>query len=78
MPTLWTIGYERLLAPALVAELVRKGIELRGGAADEAPGAYKRLADVLAHHAGTVRVLHTLRPLGVAMAAPDTYDPFKD
>ena len=60
------------------AELAAQGIELRGGAADEAPGAYKRLSDVLAHHAGTVRILHVLRPIGVAMAPADTYDPFKD
>jgi tRNA-splicing ligase RtcB len=59
-------------------ELREKGIELRGGAADEAPGAYKRLGQVLAYHEGTVRVLHTLTPLGVAMAGPDTYDPYKD
>ena len=42
------------------ADLRHKGIELRGGAADEAPGAYKRLDEVLAHHAGSVRILHTL------------------
>ena len=60
------------------AELDARGIELRGGAADEAPGAYKRLADVLAHHEGTIRVVHTLTPLGVAMASADTFDPFKD
>ena len=60
------------------AELKRKGIELRGGAADEAPAAYKRLSEVLSYHAGTVRVVHTLTPLGVAMAAADTYDPYKD
>ena len=59
-------------------DLRRKGIELRGGAADEAPGAYKRLPEVLAHHEGTVRILHTLRPLGVAMAGSDTFDPYKD
>jgi hypothetical protein len=41
--------------------------------ADEAPGAYERL-DVLAHHEGTVRVLHTLRPVGVAMAGADMFD----
>ena len=29
-------------------------------------------------HAGTIRVKHTLRPLGVAMAARDVYDPYKD
>ncbi len=63
---------------ATVADLRRKGIELRGANAEEAPGAYKRLSEVLAHHAGTVRVLHTLTPLGVAMAPGDTRDPYKD
>lgn len=64
--------------PAVRAQLADRGIELRGGAADEAPGAYKRLPEVLAHHARTVKVLHTLAPLGVAMAGADTYDPYKD
>jgi tRNA-splicing ligase RtcB (3'-phosphate/5'-hydroxy nucleic acid ligase) len=63
---------------AVQAELAARGIELRGGAADEAPLAYKRLPDVLAYHAGTVRVLHTLRPIGVAMAGAHTFDPYKD
>jgi tRNA-splicing ligase RtcB (3'-phosphate/5'-hydroxy nucleic acid ligase) len=60
------------------AELAARGIELRGGAADEAPGAYKRLDEVLAHHAGTVRILHRLIPIGVAMAPAETFDPYKD
>lgn len=64
--------------PATLAELDRKGIELRGANAEEAPGAYKRLDEVLAHHAGTIRVLHTLTPLGVAMAPGDARDPYKD
>jgi tRNA-splicing ligase RtcB len=59
-------------------ELAAKGIELRGGAADEAPAAYKRLDEVLAYHEGTVRILHRLHPIGVAMAPAETYDPFKD
>ncbi len=59
-------------------DLAREGIELRGAAADEAPGAYKRLGEVLAAHEGTVRILHTLTPMGVAMAGPDTPDPWKD
>lgn len=59
-------------------ELAEKQIELRGGAPDEAPGAYKRLADVLVAHSDTITVKHTLRPLGVAMAGPDVFDPFKD
>lgn len=57
--------------PAARADLVEKGIELRGAAADEAPLAYKRLDEVLGYHADTVRILHTLKPLGVAMAGPD-------
>ncbi len=64
--------------PATLADLHAKGIELRGANAEEAPLAYKRLDEVLAHHAGTVRVLHTLRPLGVAMASGDTVDAIKD
>lgn len=53
-------------------------IEIRGGAADEAPAAYKRLSQVLAAHEGTIRILHTLTPIGVAMAGADTFDPYKD
>jgi tRNA-splicing ligase RtcB len=60
------------------ADLFTKGIELRGAAADEAPGAYKRLSEVLAAHGDTIKVLHTLTPIGVAMAGADVYDPFKD
>lgn len=59
-------------------DLAGKNIELRGGAADEAPGAYKRLPEVLAAQGDTIRVLHTLTPVGVAMAGADTFDPFKD
>ncbi|MEY2485538.1 MAG: hypothetical protein QOH39_1186 [Verrucomicrobiota bacterium] len=58
--------------------LTEKRVILRGGDLDEAPQAYRRLPDVLAAHAGTIRVLHTLRPLGVAMAGSDMVDPFKD
>lgn len=54
------------------------GIELRGGAADEAPECYKRLDDVLAAHEGTIEIEHRLRPIGVAMAGPDVFDPYKD
>jgi tRNA-splicing ligase RtcB len=60
------------------ADLRRRGIELRGGAADEAPDAYKRLDEVLADHGDSIRVLHRLRPIGVAMAGPDVFDPYKD
>jgi tRNA-splicing ligase RtcB (3'-phosphate/5'-hydroxy nucleic acid ligase) len=59
-------------------ELTGAGIELRGGAADEAPGAYKRLDAVLAAHGETIEVVHRLEPLGVAMAGAETFDPYKD
>ncbi|MBA3364979.1 MAG: RtcB family protein [Actinobacteria bacterium] len=64
--------------PTVKARLREQGIVLIGGGADEAPEVYKRLPDVLAAHAGSVRIKHRLRPLGVAMAARDVYDPFKD
>ena len=63
---------------AVQARLREQGIVLVGGGADEAPEVYKRLPDVLAAHGGTIRVKHTLRPLGVAMAGRDVYDPYKD
>jgi tRNA-splicing ligase RtcB len=64
--------------PAVQARLRRQGIVLVGGGADEAPEVYKRLPDVLAAHSGSVRVKHRLRPLGVAMAGRDVFDPYKD
>jgi tRNA-splicing ligase RtcB len=64
--------------PAVQAELVAQDIVLVGGGADEAPEVYKRLPEVLAAHAGSIRVTHTLRPLGVAMAGRDVRDPYMD
>jgi tRNA-splicing ligase RtcB (3'-phosphate/5'-hydroxy nucleic acid ligase) len=55
-----------------------RGVELRGAGLDEAPQAYKVLGDVLRHHANTINVLHTLKPIGVVMASPDVRDPYKD
>jgi tRNA-splicing ligase RtcB len=63
---------------AVQRELAGSGIELRGGAADEAPRAYKRLDAVLAAHGDTIEILHRLTPIGVAMAPADTFDPYKD
>ncbi len=63
---------------AVQRELREQRIELRGGAADEAPAAYKRLDEVLTHHEESVAVRHRLRPIGVAMAPADTFDPYKD
>jgi len=56
----------------------RMGVALRGSGTDESPHCYKRLPDVLERHGDTIRVLHTLTPLGVAMAGPDVEDPYKD
>jgi tRNA-splicing ligase RtcB len=64
--------------PAVQERLRRQGIVLVGGAADEAPEVYKRLPDVLAAHGHSIRVKHRLRPLGVAMAGREVYDPYKD
>lgn len=56
----------------------KSGIELRGAGVDESPDCYKRLDSVLAEVADSVKILHTLTPVGVAMAGNDTYDPYKD
>ena len=57
--------------------LQRRGVLLAGGDLDESPMAYRRLPEVLAHHAGTLEVEHTLRPFAVAMAG-DEADPWQD
>lgn len=58
--------------------LQREGVELRGAGTDESPHVYRRLPEVLKHHEGTLRILHTLKPIGVAMAGEDVTDPYKD
>jgi len=78
------IGGKRIRKDGLVRHdemmkwIADKKVVLRGGDLDEAPQAYRRLPDVLAAHAGTIRILHTLTPLGVAMAGKDIVDPYKD
>lgn len=67
------VGYDEMMK-----WIADRGVVLRGGDLDEAPQAYRRLPDVLAAHAGTIRILHTLTPLGVAMAGRDIVDPYKD
>lgn len=54
------------------------GVELRGAGTDESPHCYKRLPEVLAHHASMVEILETLHPIGVAMAGENETDPYKD
>lgn len=56
----------------------RAGVELRGAGVDESPHCYKRLTDVLESHSESIRVLHTLTPIGVAMAGANEIDPYKD
>lgn len=57
--------------------LKRRQVTLIGADLDESPMAYRRLPEVLAHHANSVRVLHTLRPFAVVMAGNEE-DPWKD
>lgn len=52
--------------------------EVRGGGIDESPIAYKRIGDVLDAHKDTIKILHTLTPIGVCMADDSTFDPYKD
>jgi len=67
------------VSPEMMADWVaREGVTLRGAGVDESPHCYKRLPEVLAAHAGTIRVLHTLRPIGVAMAGEGEFDPYRD
>lgn len=54
------------------------GIHLRGAGVDESPFVYRRLPDVLAAHADSTKVLHTLRPVIVCMAGAEIRDPYKD
>jgi tRNA-splicing ligase RtcB len=56
----------------------RRGVTLIGADLDESPMAYRRLDDVLAHHAASARILHRLRPFVVVMAGAGEVDPFKD
>ena len=70
---------KRTFTPEQMATwLQERGVLLVGGDLDESPMSYRRLPEVLAHHSASVRVLHTLRPFAVAMAAAGTEDPWRD
>lgn len=67
----------RVSTAMMSAWVAEKGVILRGGGVDESPHCYKRLNEVLAAQGETIEVVHTLTPLGVAMAG-DEFDPYKD
>jgi tRNA-splicing ligase RtcB (3'-phosphate/5'-hydroxy nucleic acid ligase) len=74
-----TVVEEGAISRKMMMNWVREaGVELRGAGVDESPHCYKRLAEVLAYHQETVRILHTLTPIGVAMAGENERDPYKD
>lgn len=58
--------------------MARIGVEVRGSDLDESPYAYRRIESVLDAHAGTIKVVHALKPIGVCMADGRNYDPYKD
>lgn len=68
----------RFTPEEMEAWLKERGVTLVGADLDESPMAYRRLPEVLAHHAGSIKVLHTLRPFAVVMAGSGEFDPFKD
>ncbi len=85
----WVRGDDGKKRPTLISKgkvdfdsvklrMKEKQIELRGAGADEAPECYKNLNDVLGCMGETVKILHRLQPIGVAMAGSDTFDPYKD
>lgn len=72
------------VAPGLIDEnamrddMKRNGVFLFGAGADEAPGCYKKLDEVLGYHSDSITVETRLTPLVVCMAGNDIFDPFKD
>lgn len=60
------------------ARLKGEGLILIGAGADEMPEVYRPLASVLEAHRDTVTIEETLRPVIVAMAGANEFDPWKD
>jgi len=68
-PILINCKREGLVKPEMMNDWMQKSnVVLRSGGLDESPHFYKRLPEVLAAHGNTIRILHKLTPLGVAMA----------
>ena len=82
--TKWINGKRTRVADGEVSRAMMKdwigkwGVELRGAGCDESPHCYKRIDDVIGFHAGTITIEDKLKPLGVAMAGDDEFDPYKD
>ena len=75
-------GHERvkgLVTRQDMAEVTRRfGVLVRGGDVDEVSQVYRHLNPVLRAHAGSVKVVRHLRPVGVVMAGVGVRDPYKD
>ena len=71
-------GKRRFTKAQMDEWLQQRGATLIGADLDESPMAYRRLPEVLAHHAKSINVQHTLRPFAVVMAGEGEFDPFKD
>jgi tRNA-splicing ligase RtcB (3'-phosphate/5'-hydroxy nucleic acid ligase) len=68
-----------LVTKEMMGDWISKyGVELRGAGVDESPHCYKRIVDVLKAHSDSIDILHTLTPIGVAMAGEKDFDPYKD
>jgi tRNA-splicing ligase RtcB (3'-phosphate/5'-hydroxy nucleic acid ligase) len=71
-------GFRGEISEGMMEKWVKeKGVILRGGGVDESPHVYRRLPEVLTAQGGTIEVLHTLRPVIVAMAGANEFDPYK-
>jgi tRNA-splicing ligase RtcB (3'-phosphate/5'-hydroxy nucleic acid ligase) len=68
----------KVTAEMMVQSVKDANVELRGAGVDESPHCYKRLPEVLAAHSNSIRILHRLIPIGVAMASGKEFDPYKD
>jgi tRNA-splicing ligase RtcB len=71
------IGEGEISRDAMMKRLERFNTVLRGADVDEAPQCYKDIEAVLDAHEHTIKILHTLHPMGVAMAGNE-FDPWKD